>query len=823
MRPVVWERNPNLPAGPAAVLAALRLDEPRLEPLKALPESEWKRTLAFCDRAQLTLLLGALDPAALPVEVRERIGRNSAAARQRAARVDSEFAEIAGRLEAAGVEYLLLKGGSHAAGSWPDPGARVQYDIDIYAPQSALGAARDALLSLGYEPLQEMEGFPTDHLPAMIRKTGWHWRGDFFDPEIPAPVDLHFRFWDEATERIEMPGVDDLWSRRTRLPLNGRSIPVLHPADILGYAALHLLRHLLRGSARVYHVYELAWFLDAHAGDDAFWNEWHALHPPEMRRAEAVSFRLTWKWFGGRVPPAVTQAAEGLDDRVHLWMERHATAPVEALFRPNKAELWLHLSLLDSFRDQWLVAQRRLVPLRPPGPVDSVYVPESEMTLALRVRRKVKYAAHVAERIVHHIRALPPVARQGAFWLAGSSGWVEPFLTFLFAANTYNFGVFVFFILYNLHLLDLGFREQSLGLFAGAMTAGTIAAVLPAAALARRLGLRRNLILGCAGMALTSAARTLVSTELALLITAFLAGAFSAVWVVAMPPVIAHLVPQKQRPLGFSLWVGSGIATGIFGGLIASRLPGWVAGAGLAGNARAKQFSILTGCAIALLAVCPLLRLRLPAWPKRQRKVYPSGPFVYRFFLAFGIWQLAIGAFNPLFNAYFSRNLGFSVERIGMVFAVSQLLQAAAVFTAPWVLKKAGLIKGISAMQFATAVSLGCLAFVPSAGGAFLLYAAYMSFQVMSEPGIFSMLMNRVTPGEQTGASGLSFFVMFGCQAIAAVLGGWIAGRYGYPVMLAIGAAMAVASASLFRVLLSSAVPEAVPVASNIEVAEQRS
>ena len=823
MRPVAWERNPNLPAGPAAVLAALRLEDPSFEPLKALPESEWKRTLAFCDRAQLTLLAGALDPAILPVEVRERIGRDLASAGQRAARVESEFAEIAARLEAAGVEYVLLKGASHAAGSWPDPRARVQYDIDLYAPQSVLAGARQELLSLGYEPLSEMEGFPTDHLPVMIRKTGWQWRGDFFDPDIPASVDLHFRFWDQATERIEVPGLDDFWRRRTRRALNGRSIPVLHPADILGYAALHLLRHLLRGSIRVYHVYELAWFLDSHAGDDAFWNEWRALHPPETRQAEAISFRLAREWFGGRVPPAVEQAIDGLDDSIHLWMERHASAPVEAMFRPNKDELWLHLSLLDSLRDQWAVARRRLVPLRPPGPVD-VYVPEGEMTLRLRVRRKLKYAAYLAARAAHHIRALPPAARQGAFWLARAGGWFGPFLTFLLAANTYNFGVVIFFILYNLHLLDLGFREQSMGLFAGAMTAGTIAAVLPAAALARRLGLQRNLILGCAGMAAASAVRALVASEPALLITAFLAGACSALWIVAMPPVIAHLVPEKHRPLAFSLWVGTGIATGIFGGLAAGRLPGLLAGAGVAGVANAKQLSILTGCGIALLAIYPLLRLRLPVRPVRERGIYPSGPFVYRFFLAMGIWQLAIGAFNPLFNAYFSRNLGFSVERIGMVFAGSQLLQAAAVFTAPWVLKKVGLVEGISAMQLATAISLGCLAFVPSAGGAFLFYAAYMSFQVMSEPGMFSMLMNRVTPAEQTGASGLNFLVMFGCNAIAAVLGGWIAGKYGYSVMLAVGATMAVASASLFRALLSSARPsEAVPVASHIQVAERRS
>lgn len=786
----MWERNRKLPAGPAAVLAALRLENPCVEPLAELPESEWKRTLAFCDRQQLTLLLAALDPSILPAGVQARVSGNLAAAAARAARMDREFSQIAARLEEAGVEFLLLKGASHAAGMWPDPRMRVRNDIDLYAPLPSLETARETLLALGYEPLSEMNGFPTDHLPVMIRKTGWQWRGDFFDPEVPPAVDLHFRFWDEATERIAVPGLDDFWRRRTRVSLNGRAIPVLHPADMAGYAALHLLRHLLRGSLRVYHVYELAWFLDAHANDDAFWDEWRTLHPPEMRRAEAVSFLLAKTWFGGRVPPAI--ASEELDPNVHLWMERHAAAPVEALFNPNKDELWLHLALLDSPRDRWRVVRRRLVPLRPPGPVDSVCVPESQMTPRLRVRRKLKYAAYAAARAWHHARALPPVLRQGAFWLARSGGWSRSFLAFLLAANTYNFGIFIFFLLYNLHLLDLGFREQSLGLFAGAATAGTIAAVLPAAALARRLGLRRNMIAGCAGMAIASAIRALAVSEPALLASAFVAGAFSSLWIVSMPPAIARLAPEKQRPLGFSLWIGSGIATGVAGGLVAGRLPALLGG---------KQISILAGCAITLLAIYPLLRLPFPKAPPPERKTYPSGPFVRRFFLAFGAWHLALGGFNPLFNAWLAKEMGASVEQIGTVFAGSQLLQAAAVFAAPWLLKRTGLINGVSATQLATAVLMGCLALAASPAAAFALYAVYMSVQVMAEPGMFSTLMNRVRPAEHTGASGISFLVMFGGHAVAAVLGGWIARRYGYGAVLGAGAATAAASALLFRAL----------------------
>jgi predicted MFS family arabinose efflux permease len=68
----------------------------------------------------------------------------------------------------------------------------------------------------------------------------------------------------------------------------------------------------------------------------------------------------------------------------------------------------------------------------------------------------------------------------------------------------------------------------------------------------------------------------------------------------------------------------------------------------------------------------------------------------------------------------------------------------------------------------------------------------------MSEPGIYTSLMNRVLPGERGGASALNFFVMFAGQALAAALAGTVVARYGYPPMLAMAAALAVTAACLF-------------------------
>jgi MFS family permease len=629
----------------------------------------------------------------------------------------------------------------------------------------------------------------------LMRKTGWAFRGDFFDPEIPTCIDLHYRFWDPATERFAAPGVEEFWERR--VPQDG--LPVLHPVDRLGYASLHLLRHLFRASVRPSHVYEIAYFLETKCGDDAFWDSWRELHPQPLRRLQAVAFRLAESWFGCRVAPAAAEEIERLDGDIPLWFERYAAAPVEARFHPNKHEVWLHFALLDSPRDRRQVFLRRVFPASLPGPVEAVYVPEDQVTWNMRVRRGIQYASHVASRFLHHARALPPVVAHGLVWKSRTCRLPAPFWLFLVSATFLNLGSFLFFLLYNLYLLDLGYRENVLGLLAGSFTAGNLAGVLPAAALAHRFGLKQTLGACITGTAIVSVLRAAVTGQPALIAAAFASGLMFSVWAVCISPIVAATTPESARPTAFSITFGSGIGLGVLAGLVGGRMPGWIARAGWAASpAQAKQFVLFAASACVLLALWPALRLRLESPPPRAARSYPAGPFIRRFLLAMGVWSFALGLFNPLFNAYFARRFHMSVESIGTTFSVAQTAEAAAILAAPFVLRRLGLTRGVAVMQFAAAISLALLAGVPVALGGAALYAAFGSFQCMIEPGIFSSLMNRVLPEQRGGASALNFLVTFAGQAVAAAAAGTAVARFGYPPMLFGASVLAAAAAWLF-------------------------
>ncbi len=404
--------DPRVPAGVRAILDALRFDQvPHVDAAPGDLSALTPDDLAFADRSQLTLLLSRLELSdAARQHVQAALERNSI----RVGRVNASYAEIAASFRAAGVDHVVLKGFTHVPMLIDDTRLRVQYDLDLYVPSASRDAARDALLALGYEPISSMEGLAMDHLPTMIRKTGWQWHGDYFDPDLPIAVEVHFQFWDAPTDCIRVEGLDDFWTRRIKLEHR------LDDVDLLGYAALHLTRHLLRGNVRPFHVWEIARFLNEQ-GDEAlqdvgFWRRWQKQHSRSLRQMEAVAFLLAKTWFACRMPDEAEVEVSALPRAVHRWFEVYGWSPIETTFEPNKDELWLHLSLVTSRSDGWDVLRRRLIPASLPGPIDEIHMPDDRLTAARRVKRAMRNAGYAVSRGYYHARMLIPTLIEGARW-----------------------------------------------------------------------------------------------------------------------------------------------------------------------------------------------------------------------------------------------------------------------------------------------------------------------------------------------------------------------------------------------------------------------
>ena len=347
-----------------------------------------------------------------------------------------------------------------------------------------------------------------------------------------------------------------------------------------------------------------------------------------------------------------------------------------------------------------------------------------------------------------------------------------------------------------------GYSDQQLGLLTGAMAAGNLLGALPAGVLIRRIGLRRALMV-CqitAPVVLCLRALTLVFWVQCLL--ALFTGMCLCLWAVSLAPTIASLTGDKDRSAAFSLLFSLGIGMGAIGGLVGSRMPGWVcAFSTTAGHLAPDQMTLLAAAILAIVGVFFTAALPEGSSPPVSRTVPFFSSALKRFLPAVAAWGFVTGAFSPFANVYFAQHAHMNLVHIGNVFSVSQLFQVLAVLIAPALFRRAGITKTIFYAQIAVCA---CLLVLAGTGGPLVAGSVYILLtgaQWMSEPGIYSMLMSLVSQEERSGASA-SMALVLGCvQLVAATCAGWSFTRFGYPWALNLLAGVAVVAGLLFKVV----------------------
>jgi predicted MFS family arabinose efflux permease len=823
-----------MPKIPAFLLGALQFGEPRRDKLRHVSDSEWKAVLSNWHTARLMMSVRQDASDDFPDWVRSRLDTYLSDTALRFERIKAAYSTVAKALSELDADHVVIKGFSLWPGYAEHPRFRPQGDIDLYCPPETILRARDALIALGYTPNREQEHLATDHLCTLMPEMSWEPNGNLFDPDMPICLELHFCWWNESIMRFCPTGLEQFWARRIMRRIDELSFPGLEAADNLAYTSLNVVRDLLRGHPAPEQVYGLARFLHTQAGDPAFWRRWRELHDDSLRRLQAISFCLASDWFNCRLPEEVREEQDRLTGPIKAWLREFLRCGIDSYFGSAKEGFWLHQEFLDSFRKKSYVLLRDLFftvgfSLSAPACAD-------EFQDARKEKRKwpcrilgacleaVRYAGSFAQRGAVRLAKLPVFFwRALRFWQSTLS-FGRQFWTFLAASFCFDFGMTIFFFLYNLYLLDRGFKETFLGTMTSLMNIGTIACTIPAGILIERLGLRKSLLLCFVAVSCISAGRALLSPKPALLAFAFLGGFVTTIWAVAISPAVTRLTNDKSRPLGFSLVFSSGIGIGILANIAASRMPGWfVHLRPVLSIAQAKQWALLLACAIVAVGLLPASRLNLPLEPVKEKRLCPRNPFLLRFLPAVALWSLVTGSLSPLANVYFSQYLRMPLERIGSVFSLSSLFQVVAVLAAPLLFRGFGLIPAIASTQLAIGILLACLAAVRGATPSAVIYVAYSGLLWMSEPGLFSLLMSRVAPAEQAGASALNFLVISLTQAIAVAAAGASLARFGYPAVLCAMAGVALISALFFRVMLRNdalpSQPSQVKVASEVPVA----
>ena len=382
-------------------------------------------------------------------------------------------------------------------------------------------------------------------------------------------------------------------------------------------------------------------------------------------------------------------------------------------------------------------------------------------------------------------------SRLRSWWQAESLS--RQFWTFFVAAFFLDFGIGLYFFLFNLFLLNLRFDERMMGFVTGALTLGNVVGTIPVGFLARRFGLQRLLLFCFIVVPIISIFRTMAVGMPAQIGLAFLAGMALSCWPVCFAPAVASLTTESNRVFAFSIVFATGIGTGTLAGVAGGSLPQMLLrGHGVHHPGDGIRLVLIGASLVAFLGIWPVSRLKLALPAKVGRRSGPLfHPFLLRFLPAFAIWSVVSGSFIPFAPVFFQKQMGISLQHVGLIFSASQFAQFCAVLIAPLLFHRAGSVMRIVFAQLVAGAAVFALGLSHSASFAIGWYVAYTAVQFTAGPGFYGMLMSRVAEADRSTASAVQNIVGALAGAGSAALTGALVVRYGYGLVFNLNAILA--------------------------------
>ncbi len=327
----------------------------------------------------------------------------------------------------------------------------------------------------------------------------------------------------------------------------------------------------------------------------------------------------------------------------------------------------------------------------------------------------------------------------------------------------------IYGIIFNLYILDMGFRADFLGLLLSVTLLTSSAMSIPAGILCDRVD-RRKLMIASSALSVAAVLPIFVlHSPPALVLFSALYGIFSSVSAVCVTPLLAENCGEETVHV-FSAnasfgWIAS-VAGCAFGGF----LPGvWSRYFAAFNN---YQLTLLFALVLLAVSCAVLVMLKSPKCSGLNERVrdpvthvHDSQPFslaglrpsptALKFMLTSLTFGVASGMIVPYFNIYFMNVLNMGVLEIGMTSAAAGLFMIVGFVIIPFLTARIGKVRSAVASKMLTVPFLILMALSTDIVMVAVAYVGYMFLINMAGPATTSFQMEQIHPREQGFAVGL--------------------------------------------------------------------
>ncbi len=377
-------------------------------------------------------------------------------------------------------------------------------------------------------------------------------------------------------------------------------------------------------------------------------------------------------------------------------------------------------------------------------------------------------------------------------YLEQIKSWPRDTRLFLFY-NLFAFvGWGVFQLIFNLYCVELGYRENDLGVFQAAQTVAMAIAAVAMGPVIRRSGAWGSMVGAIAIFTVSSFFMAWAENFWLLAALSALSGVGLAYLFNSIMPYIIEWTPREHRAnvaaIVFAVTSLSGTVGSLVGGYLPDTMP--------ISDLWSYRWTLVIGTLIAGVGIIPLLLMRdtrgenpVPevgaqreAESKQERRQVRTDVAV--FVAIGGIMALGAGMVIPFYNVYLT-DLGARSGTIGLVFAVGGFASAIFGLAAPMVQRRFGAIPAVATIRLAGLPLFAMLIFLPALP---IAIAAHIVRQItinLGWPIDSTFIAEVLPPSKRASVYGLRSASWNLLWALASLIGGFVIVRFGYAIPFA--------------------------------------